>query len=56
MNSPAIAFAQKIMGVNSYQSYLSVRLVDNKISIFSTRGASFKLGDFIISKAIKKDS
>jgi hypothetical protein len=55
-NSPALAFAQKVMGISSSGSYISVRLEENKISIYSTRGIPFRLGDFILSKAIKKDS
>ena len=55
-NSPAIHFSQKVLGVNSFGSYLSIRLEDSKISIFSIRGVPFKFGDFILSKAIKKES
>jgi hypothetical protein len=33
-----------------------VRLEDSKISVYSIRGVPFKLGDFILSKAIRKDS
>ena len=54
-NRPALTFAfQKILGVNGGSSYLSLRLLDNKISIYSFGVVPFKLGDFIISKAIKK--
>jgi hypothetical protein len=55
-NSPAVQFSQRILGVNSSSSYLSVRLEDSKISVYSIRGVPFKLGDSILSKAIRKDS
>jgi len=55
-NSPALTFAQKVMSVNSFESYIAVQLEDSKISLYSARGTPFRLGDFILSKAIKKDS
>ena len=55
-NSPAMVFPQKVLGVSSSGRYLTIRLEENRISMFSTRGTPFKLGDFILSKAIRKDS
>ena len=55
LNSPAVFYTQKVLGVHSHDSYMTVKLEDNKVSVVSIRNTPFRLGDFILSKSIRKD-
>lgn len=54
-NSPAIVFQQNILHSNFSENYVFLHFDSNKVAILSIRGLPFKIGDFIFSKAIKKD-
>lgn len=55
-NTSAATFSQTILSISSTSSYSYLIFEANKISIFSIRNGLAKIGDFILSKAIKKEN
>lgn len=53
---PAIANSKKIAAVNVAGRYLSVIVEGNRLSIYLIGQNPFKIGDYIFSKAIRKES
>jgi hypothetical protein len=55
-NYPALVFQHGIVQSRTSQNYAFFQFEVNKITVVSIRGLPFKVGDFILSKAIKKQN
>jgi len=54
-SQPSIKLPQDMISFGYSNNYLVPFFDSNKVSIYSTRRTIVKIGDFILSKAIKKD-
>lgn len=54
-NYPTLVFPEPFINTSWTNNYVYFSFPNNKISVLSVRGVPIKIGDFILSKAIKKE-